>query len=69
MAALHAKASDSWGALGQRATLIRETLAEAHDTRCQWEAMTEPICRLARAADVELKRGRCAQPRRPPAIR
>jgi hypothetical protein len=32
----------SWGALGQRATLVRHTLAEAHDTRCQWEAMTEP---------------------------
>jgi hypothetical protein len=31
-------------------------LAEAHDTRCQWEVMTEPTRRMARAADVELKR-------------
>jgi hypothetical protein len=56
LAALHEKASGSWGALGQRATLVRDTLAEAHDTRCQWEAMTEPTRRLARAADIELKR-------------
>ena len=56
LAALHEKAAESWAALGQRATLIRDTLAEAHDTRCQWEAMTEPTRRLARAADIELKR-------------
>jgi hypothetical protein len=56
MAALHEKAADSWAALGQRASLVRDTLAEAHDTRCQWEAMTEPTRRLARAADIELKR-------------
>jgi ATP-dependent Clp protease ATP-binding subunit ClpA len=56
MAALHDKAADSWAALGQRATLVRDKLAEAHDTRCQWEAMTEPTRRLARAADIELRR-------------
>jgi conjugative relaxase-like TrwC/TraI family protein len=56
LAALHGKAAGSWTTLGQRATLIRDTLAEAHDTRCQWEAMTEPTRRLARAADIELKR-------------
>jgi len=56
MAALRKKAADSWVALGQRATLVRDKLAEAHDTRCQWEAMTEPTRRLARAADIELKR-------------
>jgi hypothetical protein len=55
-AALHEHAARSWVALGQRAALVRQTLAEAHDTRCQWEAMTEPTRRLARAADVELKR-------------
>jgi hypothetical protein len=55
MAALHEKAADSWAALGQRATLVRGKLAEAHDTRCQWEAMTEPTRRLARASDIELK--------------
>jgi hypothetical protein len=56
IAALHQKATDSWAALGQRAALVRDTLADAHDTRCQWEAMTEPTRRLARAADIELKR-------------
>jgi hypothetical protein len=55
-AALHEDAAQSWTALGQRAALVREALAEAHDTRCQWEAMTEPSRRLARAADIELKR-------------
>jgi hypothetical protein len=56
MAALHEKAAGSFAALGQRATAVRDQLAEAHDTRCQWEAMTEPTRRLARAADIELKR-------------
>jgi len=55
-AALHEKAAGSWAALGQRAALVREKLAEAHDTRCQWEVMTDPTRRLARAADIELKR-------------
>jgi AAA domain/TrwC relaxase len=55
-AKLHKHAASSWTALGQRATLVREKLAEAHDTRCQWEVMTEPTRRLARAADIELKR-------------
>ena len=36
--------------------MVREKLAEAHDTRCQWEVRTEPTRRLARAADIELKR-------------
>jgi conjugative relaxase-like TrwC/TraI family protein len=53
---LHQHAARSWTALGGRAALVREKLAEAHDTRCQWEAMTEPTRRLARAADIELKR-------------
>jgi hypothetical protein len=56
MAALHEKATDSWAALGRRATVVRDKLAEADDTRCQWEAMTEPTRRFARAADIELKR-------------
>src|SRR5215470_5217327 len=56
MSALHEKAADSWAVLGQRAALVRDQLAEAHDTRCQWEAITEATRRLARAADVELKR-------------
>jgi len=55
-AELHEHAARSWAALGQRAALVRQTLAEAHDTRCQWEAITEPTRRLARAADIELKR-------------
>jgi conjugative relaxase-like TrwC/TraI family protein len=55
-AALHQRAAGSWAAVGRKAALVRETLAEAHDTRCQWEVMTEPTRRLARAADIELKR-------------
>src|SRR5258706_7949211 len=55
-AALHEHAAQSWTALGRRAALVREQLAEAHDTRCQWEAMTEPTRRLAPSADIELKR-------------
>ena len=55
-AELHQHAAGSWTALGRRAALVREKLAEAHDTRCQWEVMTEPTRRLARAADIELKR-------------
>ncbi|MDA8320636.1 MAG: hypothetical protein M0030_12625, partial [Actinomycetota bacterium] len=55
-AALHHDATGSWEALGQRATQIRELLAQAHDTRCQWEAITEPTRRIARAADIELHR-------------
>jgi hypothetical protein len=54
--ALHQHAAQSWTALGKQAALVRHMLAEAHDTRCQWEVMTEPTRRLARAADIELKR-------------
>jgi conjugative relaxase-like TrwC/TraI family protein len=55
-AKLHEHAASSWSMLGGRATLVREMLAEAHDTRCQWEVMTELTRRMARAADIELKR-------------
>ena len=55
-ARLHEHAAGSWTALGLRAARVRDLLAEAHDTRCQWEVMTEPTRRLARAADLELKR-------------
>lgn len=55
-ATLHEKAARSWTALGTRATAVREKLAAAHDTRCEWEVMTEPTRRLARASDIELKR-------------
>src|SRR5512140_2460389 len=48
--------ASSWTALGKRAVQVREILTEAHDTRGQWEVMTEPTRRMARAADVELKR-------------
>jgi conjugative relaxase-like TrwC/TraI family protein len=54
--ALHDHAVRSWTVLGHRAARVREQLAEAHDTRCQWEALTEATRRLARAADIELKR-------------
>jgi hypothetical protein len=55
-AALHESAARSWTALGHRATAVREKLAAAHDTRCEWEVMTEPTRRLARASGIELKR-------------
>jgi hypothetical protein len=55
-AALHESAARSWTALGTRATAVREKLAVAHDTRSEWEVMTEPTRRLARASDIELKR-------------
>jgi hypothetical protein len=55
-AALHHKAAQSWEALGARARQVREKLAAAHDTRCEWDVMTEPARRLARASDLELKR-------------
>jgi hypothetical protein len=35
---------------------VREALTPAHDTRRQWEVMTEPARRMAQAADLELKR-------------
>jgi hypothetical protein len=49
-AALHHKAAQSWEALGDRARQVREKLAAAHDTRCEWDVMTEPTRRLARAS-------------------
>lgn len=55
-AALHETAARSWTALGTRSALVRGQLAQAHDTRCEWEVMTEPTRRLARASDIELKR-------------
>jgi hypothetical protein len=55
-ATLHHKAARSWTALGTRATAVREKLAAAHDTRCEWEVITEPTRRLVRASDIELKR-------------
>jgi conjugative relaxase-like TrwC/TraI family protein len=55
-AALHETAACSWMALGTRSALVRGQLAQAHDTRCEWEVMTEPTRRLARASDIELKR-------------
>lgn len=55
-AALHDNAARSWTALGTRANAVREKLATAHDTRCEWEVMTAPTRRLARASDIELKR-------------
>ncbi len=55
-ASLHDTAAQSWTALGTRAAQVRSTLAEAHGTRREWEVMTEPTRRLARAGDIELKR-------------
>jgi hypothetical protein len=48
--------AESYQALEDMCRQQRELLAEAHDTRKQWEAMTEPTRRMAIAADDELKR-------------
>ena len=45
-----------------RAARVPEVLAEAQATRCQWEVKTEPTRRLARAADVGLKRRSVLRP-------
>ena len=56
LAAVHAQLAESWQAAGAKCRLVREELTPAHDTRRQWEVMTEPARRMARAADLEMKR-------------
>jgi hypothetical protein len=43
-------------AVADRAARIRETLEPAHETRKQWNAITEPTRRVGRAADIDLRR-------------
>jgi hypothetical protein len=55
-AARQRELAESYQALEDMCRQQRELLAETHDTRKQWEAMTEPTRRVAIAADDELKR-------------
>jgi conjugative relaxase-like TrwC/TraI family protein len=61
-AGTHAELEHSFGALLGRAERERELLAQAHDTRREWEILTEPTRRMARAAHEELLRRRVLEP-------
>jgi len=45
-----------WRAMEAKATQVAGMLAEAQETRRQWEALTEPTRRMTLAADLELRR-------------
>jgi hypothetical protein len=45
-----------WQAMHMKATRIADELAAVHETRRQWDALTEPSRRVAVAADMELRR-------------
>ena len=52
----HQAAASMWRAMETKATRIADELAAVHETRRQWEALTEPSRRVAVAADIELRR-------------
>ena len=52
----HQAAASMWQAMQTKATRIADELAAVHETRRQWEALTEPSRRVAVAADIELRR-------------
>jgi hypothetical protein len=52
----HQAAASMWQAMHTKATRIADELAAVHETRRQWEALTEPSRRVAVAADIELRR-------------
>jgi len=52
----HQAAASMWQAMQAKATQIADELAAVHDTRRQWEALTDPSRRMALAADIELRR-------------
>jgi hypothetical protein len=52
----HTTLAGIWRAMEAKAMQVSEALAEAHETRRQWEAFTEPTRRVAVAADLELRR-------------
>ena len=52
----HQAAARMWQAMQTKATQIADELAAVHETRRQWEALTEPSRRVAVAADIELRR-------------
>ena len=52
----HQAAASMWLAMQNKATQIADELAAFHETRRQWEALTDPSRRVAVAADIELRR-------------
>jgi hypothetical protein len=55
-AARHRQLAGIWRTLEAKAAQEADIFAGAHDTRQQWEALTEPTRRIAIAADIELRR-------------
>jgi hypothetical protein len=51
----HEQLAGMWQAMESKAASVAGLLAEAHETRLQWEALTEPTRRMALAADRELR--------------
>ena len=56
IAARHSQLAGIWQAMQAKAGEVAATLADAQDTRREWEAVTEPTRRIALAADAELRR-------------
>ena len=52
----HQVLAGMWRAMQVKATRVADLLADAQETRRQWEAFTEPTRRVAVAADLELRR-------------
>jgi hypothetical protein len=52
----HQALAGMWRAMQAKAMRIANMLAEAQETRRQWDALTEPTRRVAIAADLELRR-------------
>jgi hypothetical protein len=56
VAGRHQALASMWRAMEAKATHIAEELAAVHETRKQWDTLTEPTRRVAVAADMELRR-------------
>jgi len=52
----HRELARTWHALHAKATGMAVALADAHETRRRWAALTEPTRNMALAADLELRR-------------
>jgi hypothetical protein len=52
----HNQLAGIWQAMQAKASQVAGILAEAQETRREWEAVTEPTRRIALAADAELRR-------------
>jgi hypothetical protein len=61
----HQSLAAMWQAMETKATAVAGMLAEAQETRRQWEALTEPTRRVAVAADLELRRRHPDRPLEP----